>query len=561
MHVQRWFREELGTARKLTAITATVATTASALLDGAAPYVLTVIIGLVAQKMTDGLILSLVIYGACLGLGCWLNPRRQELRRLMHDVGETRMLTKIERMIFRSPRLSEKTHRTSIMALIKQFFSSWDKWVVVLFDQLISFAVGVGGLTIVLLVVKPILALPVVMMLVVTYVYARKVGKVIGDSWSKYVKVASEEYSLLSDEAANSSVKWVLEVLASERAEVSPLRSAAMRSYIEGMKRYQRAMICIANGFRFSSVATGALSFVFFDVPPHIALLPIVYGISLSDKMSNIFAINDMITTSLVEAEPLIEKLEDIEPQGPKLPADTPAVVEIGIGEKVVVHRPIRDDKTGEIKRIVDVPIRRIRLVPTRPDPEGDCQQPGNIFWFKGSKGSGKSSVAGALGGLYAYDGTLQIGGLEVRMHDVRDFVFNGPQSFDSMTRPVSMLFGGDDADPLMVKQALTWVGFTDVEFDRPLEAHSGGETECLFRAGLLYRALRMANETPEASGIITIDEPTNHLDLESIVLMLDGIRELALRLPNQLIWVNSHCPDMARIVLPENTVDLSVKV
>ena len=570
MRIVRQYNEQLRHAGKLTLGTALAAIVGSALLEVAAPYLQARIIGWLHTATLRDLIESLLWYYACMGLGSFLVPLRKKLRRFIQDEGETRLLGHIERLILLRPRLFRKTHRTSVMAAVEKYFKTWDQYVITMFDQVCSVIVGIGGLLVVLVVTSPILVLPVVVMLVVTIVYAIKIGEAVSKKWSDYTQRATEEYTLIADQASNSHVWWVLKALVTGRKEVDGLRSAALRTYAGAMKRYQGVMELISRGFQVSSFTMGVVSIAAFHVAVEDALVLIIGGMSLGGAMISLFSVNDVLSAKLAEAEMLDKILVDTDPLGPPLPRDTPAVVELNGGRDedgnalpVVIHREIRDDKTGEVKAVVNVSLPSMILAPARStvtDLE-KSDKPGNVWWIRGPKGCGKTSLSEALCGLHHFTGDITIGELPVNKYDVCGYVINGPQSFDSLSRPAKMLFGGDKSNKLVLKQVLHWVGYPDAPLDRRLDAYSGGQRESLFRAGLFYAAYQAADEDPDAPGILLIDEPTNHLDPESIDAMLDGIGELARRLPNRLVLVNSHCTDMVRVVRPEHIIDLGKKM
>ena len=557
MRLVRQYNEQLSRKDtwKLTLGTVATAIAGSVLLDVVSPYLQAKLIGSLHLATLSGIVLPLVFYLGCVSIGSFLAPLRKKLRRLVQDKGEAGLLDRTEKLISLRPRLSRRAHRTAVMAAIEKSFSAWDQYNVVLFDQFCSVCVGFSGLCVILLFTAPVLVIPVSVMIAVTVIYAMKVGKIMSGKWSAYTRWATEEYALIADQASNSHVWWIIKVLAADRQEVDQHRSAALRIYATTMGRYQRILEFISRGFQVSSFVTGIAAVTILHIPVGDALVLIVGGMSLGSTMLGLFSINDVLSTKLTEAGVLDDMLMDTELLGPELPADTPPIIKL-VGEdgKVVIHREIRDDTTGELKAKVDVPLPDMVLAPAVSEDPG---KPGNLWWIKGPKGCGKTSLSEAICGLHDFDGSLTVGGFSVRDYSMQKYVINGPQSFDSMDRPAKMLFGGDEPNEEVLKRVLHWVGYPDAPVDRPLNAYSGGQRESLFRAGLFYAACQEANNNPDAFGVLLIDEPTNHLDPESIEAMLDGIRELAYQLPNRLVLVNSHCTDMVKVVPAQNIVNL----
>ena len=135
---------------------------------------------------------------------------------------------------------------------------------------------------------------------------------------------------------------------------------------------------------------------------------------------------------------------------------------------------------------------------------------PGEVLVIRGKSGSGKSTLALALVGLLPYEGSITLGGLEVRdISDLHTYISASLQRghiFNTSLRE-NLKIANTDAVDTEIQRILNLLELDAIsldevvgEFGRPL---SGGEAK---RVGVARALLSPAP-------IILLDEPTEHLD------------------------------------------------
>ena len=157
----------------------------------------------------------------------------------------------------------------------------------------------------------------------------------------------------------------------------------------------------------------------------------------------------------------------------------------------------------------------------------------GELLVIRGKSGSGKSTLALAITGLLSYEGSITIGGVEIR--DIKDshlYISASLQRghiFNTSLRENLKIANPDLIDSQMQQMLslleLDVISLDEVigEFGRPL---SGGEAK---RVGVARALLSLAP-------VVLLDEPTEHLD-----------RELAERLE---VRITDECRDKSLIVI-----------
>jgi ATP-binding cassette subfamily C protein CydC len=158
---------------------------------------------------------------------------------------------------------------------------------------------------------------------------------------------------------------------------------------------------------------------------------------------------------------------------------------------------------------------------------------PGEVLVIRGKSGSGKSTLALALVGLLPYQGSISIGGFQVRdISDLHQYISASLQRghiFNTSLRE-NLKIANPEASDTQIQRVLTLLELDAIsldevvgEFGRPL---SGGEAK---RLGV---ARALLSNTP----IVLLDEPTEHLD-----------HKLAERLESRII---EECRDRSLIVI-----------
>ena len=136
----------------------------------------------------------------------------------------------------------------------------------------------------------------------------------------------------------------------------------------------------------------------------------------------------------------------------------------------------------------------------------------GEVLVIRGKSGSGKSTLALALVGLLPYEGSITIGGVEIRNISHLDTLISASLQrghiFNTSLRE-NLKIANPDIDDDEIQRILTLLELNAIsldevvgEFGRPL---SGGEVK---RVGVARALLSRAP-------IVLLDEPTEHLDLE----------------------------------------------
>lgn len=159
---------------------------------------------------------------------------------------------------------------------------------------------------------------------------------------------------------------------------------------------------------------------------------------------------------------------------------------------------------------------------------------PGEAVALWGPNGAGKSTVVRCLLGLASFDGTVEVGGLDVRTRGkaTRALIGHVPQTpafFDDLTvRETAELSAALRHLPAdRVTDTLELMGLS-AEHDKAVGALSGGMRQ------RLAMAVALQHDPP----VLLLDEPTSNLDVagrEAVVELLDQLR------PTRCLLLTSH--------------------
>ncbi|HEX6461763.1 MAG TPA: ATP-binding cassette domain-containing protein [Candidatus Saccharimonadales bacterium] len=527
LHAFRWFIDQFKALWILSVITALVAAAAGVLTDVVVPYMVAQILGMVARGATFGeLVDSLLILTASAGGGCILGPLRLSLCRELQDRGHSGLMDAVQKIVLRSPSLSWQKDHGIIMAAMSEFFGTWQRIVQFCFNSVIRFVASIVGLSVVMWFHMPAVILPCWLLLAGIFLFASKFADVVGATWSTYIKRRTHEYSIMGNLVKASQMAYLTERLVPARELAGKRRSIAMRAYRKRMVQFQVALAVLNHGFKVIGVLCGALMATVFGAGPEAATILIVFGLTLSEQMNVIFSLNDVISGSAVDAEPLIRQLEESKALGPEIGAKN-SVVEF----KNVTVRYTDEESSDVVVRISDMLIK-----------------PGiTLLW--GPSGCGKTSALMALSRAIDYetshDGYLTIDGFEVRNYDTRKVVVFGQQSLDTLNMKVRALFRPRRAGRWARQRALWCVGYSMAPTGRLLKSLSGGQRERVLRGSQICAILQRDHER---AGVLLLDEPTNNLGDYHIHRLIQG-----------LTWLRGYDPELAIVLVSHDPRFLNV--
>ena len=209
--------------------------------------------------------------------------------------------------------------------------------------------------------------------------------------------------------------------------------------------------------------------------------LPLVAFEGITNWYPNLF-----ISGKLLRAQRSIDSMTKGSIKGSSLPAQLPLNFELNINSVCVAwDRAFMSPVTARVK-------------------------PGETLVIRGKSGSGKSTLALAIIGLLPYEGSMTLGGMEVReLADLHLLIAASLQRghiFNTSLRE-NLKIGNPEADDSELRRILELLELNAIsldevigEFGRPL---SGGEAK---RLGV---ARALLSKAP----IVVLDEPTEHLD------------------------------------------------
>ncbi len=491
----------------------------SILLGAVIPYCIAVIFEMLWRGAAFGEFIFPLVCVAVSNVGmCILIPYRTAARRRLQDQGQLGLSERITKIVEDSPSLSLAGDRGVLLGSMKRHFATWADVLYGGIELVVPLAVEILSLLVVLAVKAPGALLPVVIVLAITIWLACRVGGDLDNAWMNHGERENEEFSVLADIVASSSMLWLVRTLARIRRNKAAKRSEAMGVYIGEISRYSFWRNAYGGGLKVVAILGGVLCMTQFDASIGVVALLVMYSLTFSERLYMVFSINEIVGHSLVEASMLITRLEGTEPLGPRLTEKASTVelkgVTVGLGS----------NEDGSPQAIISLP--------------DICFTPG-ITMLSGPSGSGKTTTLRLLSRVLKYlTGSVTIGGYEVADFDVRESVFYGQQAYDRLSQTPCELFGGDDVDVAARERALGYAGYPDAPMDREVSSLSGGQIRRLCIALLFYEVIRRDRTR---AGVLCLDEPTNDLDDNCVQNLLDGIVLLATDDPDLVVVVVSH--------------------
>lgn len=528
--VLRWYFEQIR-AHKILSIKAVGASfAATVLLDAVIPYNITVIFEMLWRGASFG---EFVLPLVCIALGsvgvCILIPYRIAARRQLQDQGQLGLSEKIAKIVTDSPSLSLAGDRGVLLGSMKRHFATWSEVLIGVIELLVPFVVGTLSLLVVLALKAPGALLPVFVILVIALWLVCRIGGDLDNAWIRYNERENEEFSVLADLVASSSMLWLARTLARIRERRAVKRSEAMGAYIREISHYNFWRYAYGGSMKVAAILLGVVCVTQFQASIGVVAILVMYSLTFSERLNMVFGINEIIGHSLIEAKILIARLEGVERLGPRLTEKASTVTFTGVTVR------LGDDENGTPQTVISLPDM--------------CFDPG-ITMLSGPSGCGKTTALRLLARVLKYvAGSVTIGDCEVAEFDVRESVFYGQQAYDRLSQTPFELFGGDGVDLSAREAALSYAGYSDAPMDREVSSLSGGQIRRLCMALLFYEVVRRDRTR---AGVLCLDEPTNDLDDNCVRSLLDGVVLLAAGDPELVVVVVSHDDRVKTIV---NTV------
>lgn len=174
----------------------------------------------------------------------------------------------------------------------------------------------------------------------------------------------------------------------------------------------------------------------------------------------------------------------------------------------------------------------------------------GKMYLIKGENGSGKSTLINVICGLFApQEGKVLVDGRDLQEWDRYQYLEkqvavsdqNTVLFFDSLAENISNgeTGNGNPKEDSMCRKAAEQAGLGDLWNENEHGAYSGGETQKIGFARMMYQLYR------NPSSILILDEPMNHLDRESRESLLEFLLE---QKKERIVIVISHEDSLERI-------------
>lgn len=523
----KWYKEQMTAKahRKLTGKLVALVIIASVLGDAVVPYYTAKVLELLGRgaDLRDFIVPLFCVLGGSVFVAFAI-PYRQRVRRELQTKGQSALTEKINGIVLASPAATVRLKKMEVQGALKEFFDTWERMLYGFAEALLPLAAGFVGLVVVLCVLAPVALIPAFIMiaLVVWVIWgsAPEIDKV----WSIYKDREHAELAMTTGVMVSAQMLWLTKLLTVVRRTATTERSDAMDNYARLLLRRNNFMYGVSNATKVAVLVAAVVMVLLLGMPLTVALLLVFYAGDMTNRLSALFGLYEVFANGIVDASLLVRQLDESEPVGPELMGAKSEVrfqgVKVGLGP-----RP-----DGTFDKVIT--FRDITLPP-------------GVTWIKGPSGKGKTTLVRVMSGCQPYlEGSVTIGGKEVREHDVRPVSFYGQQAYDRLPLTPESLFG-ESPNKGALALALWCAGYPEAPLRRKIDAYSGGELRRIFLALLIYQVIERDRER---AGVLSLDEPTNDLDEECVTAVLRGIRWLADSDPDLRIAVVSHNPRIKEI-------------
>lgn len=513
---------ELLRHKKVAIATLVVTVLDAGLVFGLSPY----IISLFAEKVTKG-----QIHGAFHDLA-WIVAviaivhavlffLRIRWRRFLTARGRTGLSRRLNATVARAD-VDATRGAGNMQGETQKLQDAWLDLVAQMTEVFVPFICGSLSLFIFVAVRAPMFALPILALVAGGALVAGVTAREFSAKNRLMSDVAARERGFYEAMFAVSRMKWLIAKLSPLREEATLQHETAFYDQAKHHARWQSVLLALGGMLQFVAISSGpALTEIGYS--PSVAVLIVLLGYALGEKFLSITQMLCMYDWILFRANPVAIFVSDVEERivRPPLPRDAiQSGVEYRFDGAVAVY--------GEGESRVVLP--NITISP-------------GITILRGASGSGKTTLLGVSDGSITYEGSVRLGGYELREWDISGVVVNGSQSFGSMDVSLDALCGSD-VDEKLRDLALMCSAYPEVDLQKSLGSLSGGQQRRAMLAAIIYHTLTGGYE----DGVLFIDEPTNDLGAREIRSLIQGFRRLSGLMPNLAIVITTHEGRLVRL-------------
>jgi ABC-type bacteriocin/lantibiotic exporter with double-glycine peptidase domain len=385
-------------------------------------------------------------------------------------------------------------------------------------EAFIPFVCGSICLVVFVAIRAPLFIAPILVLIAGGCAVALKSGRSFSAKNRLLSEAAKRESRVFDSMFAVTRMKWLI-------AKLSHFRDISSREFEEIYKeqakdnaRWQSVLMVLGSVLQVAAIAGGS-SLVGMGYSPSVAVLIVLLGYALGDKfgsITNMICVYDWVLFRVKSPAAFVKDVER---------------------RNTLSHLP-RDEARGYTFRRVTAIYGDERVA--LPDV---TLRRGETTVIRGASGSGKSTFLSVADGSVPYEGSVLLGGHEVREWDVSGCIINGSQSFGAVEMSLHQLLG-ENVDEMARDMALMCSAYPEVDLSKPLESLSGGQRQRVMLAAVIYHTLTDGFD----DGILLIDEPTTGLGARETKILVRGFRRLAMLRPNLTIIITTHEGRLVRL-------------